>query len=263
VALAAIIGLLPAPLAAQEDTGTTAPSGSWYLELGASVFRAPRFTGSSSYMLSITPIVSLGRSGTEARFSSRNDNISLSLVDTGAFRAGAVGKLIWGRDASNSADLNGLSPVKFGGELGGFAEIYPTDWLRVRGEVRHGIRSHDGIVADLSADAFLDVTDGVRISAGPRATWGSEKYFDAYYGVTPAESAASGLTTYASTSGMESVGVGGAITLKPLENVTASVFAEYSRLVGSASRSSLVRERGSANQVLIGVSTTYRFDLGG
>lgn len=62
--------------------------------------------------------------------------------------------------------------------------------------MRHGIRSHEGVVADLSADAFYDVTPEVRVSGGPRASFASKRYFDAYYGVTAAEAAASGLGAY-------------------------------------------------------------------
>ena len=79
--------------------------------------------------------------------------------------------------------------------------------------------------------------------------------------MSAAESAASGLSPYAPGSGMKSVGVGGAIDWKTTEKLTTSVFAEYSRLTGPAADSSLVRERGSANQYLLGVSATYQFDF--
>jgi len=36
---------------------------------------------------------------------------------------------------------------------------------------------------------------------------------------------------------------------------------EYRRLLGPAADSSLVQERGSRNQVLVGLSATYRFDF--
>ena len=200
--------------------------------------------------------------GPEARFVSRNDNISLSLYDNGAVRAGIVGKLIWSRDSSDHAALNGVHDVKFGGEAGVFAEVYPTDWLRVRGEVRHGIRSHDGVVADVSADAFHDITEKVRISGGPRLSAATEGYYDAFYGVNAAEAAASGLTAYNPTSGgLKSIGVGGAVTWKTTDNVTTSLFGEYARLQGPAARSSIVRERGSRDQFTVGVSATYRFNF--
>ena len=236
-------------------------SGDWYLKVGAAGFTAPKFEGDDSYELMFSPLISLGKAGGEARYTSRNDNISLGLIDTGAFRAGIVGKIVVSRDDGDSADLTGLDPVRSGIEAGGFAEFYPTDWLRVRGEVRRGFRAHEGVVADVEVDAFADITPEVRISGGPRMSFGSADYFDAYYGVSAAESAASGLGVYTPGSGIGSVGVGGAIDWKTTDKLTTSVFAEYERLTGPAADSSLVRERGSPNQYMLGVSATYQFDF--
>ncbi|HEY4192072.1 MAG TPA: MipA/OmpV family protein [Mesorhizobium sp.] len=258
-ALAASVAV--APVAAKAADGAFGwLSGDWYLSLGASGIVAPNFEGGSKYLFSAAPLVSLGKAGNETRFSSRNDNISLSLFDNGGVRAGLVGKFIFGRD--NDADeLKGLDPVRWGGEIGGFAEFYPTDWLRVRGEVRQGIRSHHGVVADVTADAFYDVTPTVRLSGGPRLSFASASYFDAYYGVDATESAASGLSQYDPGGGLKSAGVGGAVTWKVTDPITASLFGEYSRLTGPAADSSLVRERGDKNQFMFGLSTTYRFDF--
>jgi len=236
-------------------------SGDWYLKVGGAVLHAPRFEGARNGQFAFQPMISLGRHGNAARFTSRNDNISLGVFDNGFFRAGVAGKLIWGRDGSTHPDIAGLSAVRFGGELGGFVDVYPTDFVRLRGELRRGIRSHEGVVADLAADAFLDFTDTIRISGGPRASWASQGYFDAYYGVTAAESIASGLSPYNPSSGFRSIGAGGAITWQATDALETSVLAEYSRLVGPAAQSSLVRERGSRDQFTIGTSATYRFDF--
>jgi MipA family protein len=236
-------------------------SGDWYLKVGAAGFSAPRYEGAKKHLFQVSPLISLGKAGSTVRFSSRNDNPSFALIDHGAFRAGATGKLVMPRDEDDSEDLRGLTPVKFGGELGVFAEVYPTDFLRVRGEVRHGIRSHDGVVADIAADAFVDVLPDVRISAGPRMTIASKDYMDAYYGVKPSQVAASGLAAYDPGGGIHSVGAGAAITWQVNEKIETSAFAEYKRLVGPAADSSLVRQRGDRDQFLIGVAATYRFDF--
>ena len=236
-------------------------AGDWYLTVGAAVFTAPDYEGAKDYMLRAAPMISLGRAGSEKRFSSRNDNISLGLFDTGGFRAGATGKIVFARDAGDSADLAGLDPVRWGAEAGGFAEFYPLDWMRVRGEIRHGIRAHGGVVADFAADAFVDVTPELRLSGGPRLSLASADYFDTYYGVSAAESLASGLDVYSPGGGLKSLGLGGAVTWKATDKITTSVFGEYSRLMGPAADSSLVRQRGSENQFLFGMSATYRFDF--
>lgn len=259
-ALAALIAFgIPATAMAGEGIGGWL-SGDWYLTVGATILTAPDFEGSKKYMLSATPIVSLGKAGNPVRFSSRNDNISLALVDQGDLRAGVAGKFLWKRDNDEDA-IRGLDPIRWGGEIGGFFEFYPLDWVRMRAEVRQGVRAHKGVVADIAVDAFHDVTPEVRISGGPRASFASAKYFDAYYGVSADEHDRTGISEYDPGGGVRSLGIGGAVTWKVSDPVTTSVFGEYSRLMGPAADSSIVRERGSRNQFTMGVSATYRFDF--
>jgi outer membrane scaffolding protein for murein synthesis (MipA/OmpV family) len=261
--LSMVVGALAlcAPMQALAGDGEAWWSGDWYIKLGAAGFVAPRYEGASSYMLQAQPLISLGKAGQTVRFSSRNDNPSFALFDNGPVRAGIVGKLVMPRDGDDSDDLKGLKPIKFGVEAGGFVEAYPTDWIRVRAEVRQGIRSYNGVVADLSADAFTDITPTVRLSAGPRLTFASNGYQDAYYKVDAKQSIKSGLKPFDPNGGLESAGIGGAITWQTTDKIETSTFAEYKRLLGDAADSSLVQERGSKNQFLIGISATYRFDF--
>lgn len=232
-------------------------SGDWYLKVGAAGLIAPKFEGSNKYHFSTQWLISLGRQGETTRFYSRNDNISLALFDNYNFRAGLAGKLLFERDY----EIPGLRGTRFGGEAGGFAEIYALDWLRIRSELRQGIRAHKGIVADISTDAFYDVTAAIRVSAGPRATFASKDYFKTYYGVDAEEAAISGLQEYNPHGGLKSAGVGGAILWKVNDRIDTNLFGEYTRLNGSSKDSSIVKECGSPEQFMIGLSTNYRYDF--
>ncbi|UWU21819.1 MipA/OmpV family protein [Rhizobium sp. CB3060] len=236
-------------------------SGDWYLSVGAAGFTAPKFEGSKHNKLQWAPLISVGKQGPGPRFSSRNDNPSFAFIDNDGIRAGIVGKFVPSRDSSDGHELKGLKKVKWGAEVGGFVEAYPTDWLRARVEVRQGIRAHSGVVADAAIDAFTDITPELRLSGGPRMTLASPDYFDTYYGVNAKQSAASGLSRYNPGGGVKSVGAGGALTWKASQNWTTSAFVEYSRLTGPAADSSLVRERGDRNQLLVGVSASYKFNF--
>jgi len=251
--------LLSAPSAVRAGDGEHWWSGDWYVKVGATGFVAPRYEGSKDYLLQGVPLFSIGKAGEPVRFTSRNDNPSISLYESGFVRVGAVGKLVMPRDGDTSPDLEGLKPVKFGAELGAFVEAYPTEWLRLRAEVRRGIRSHNGIVADIAADAFTDITPTVRLSAGPRLSFASEGYQDAYYGVNASQSAKSGLARFDPKGGLQSAGIGGAVTWQTTDKIETSTFGEYKRLLGSAADSSLVQERGSRDQYLVGLSASYKF----
>ncbi|RUM06643.1 MipA/OmpV family protein [Rhizobium chutanense] len=261
VSISLAIALSSPALALAQESGQPFWSGDWYLSVGVAGFSAPKFEGSSHNEFKFSPLISVGRQGAGPRFSSRNDNPSFALIDKGAFRAGLVGKFVPSRDAGDDSDLKGLRKVKWGAEAGGFVEVYPTDFLRARAEVRQGIRSHDGVVADLAVDAFTDIAPNLQLSGGPRATFATAGYYDAYYGVSAKHAAASGLDPYKPSSGIQSYGAGTAITWKATENLSASSFLEYKRLAGPAADSSLVRDRGSKNQIVIGVSATYKFNF--
>lgn len=249
--------LLASPAIAQDSWF----SGEWSVKVGAAGILKPEYLGDNDYRFSGRPLISFGRKGTERRFTSQNDNISIGLFDNGIVRAGPTGRFIFERDAGDSADLEGLNAIPFGGELGGFVEFYPTDWARLRGEVRHGIKSHDGIVADFAADAFANVTPTVQVSAGPRLSYASSDYFDAYFGVTAAQAATTGLAAYDPDSGFRSAGFGGQIKWDVTDKIETSVYGEYERLLGPAKDSSLVQQRGSENQFTVGIGATYRFDF--
>jgi outer membrane scaffolding protein for murein synthesis (MipA/OmpV family) len=236
-------------------------AGEWSLTLGGAAFVEPKYEGANSYHLSGMPLVSIGRRGSVTRFSSINDSASFALIDTGVIRFGPTGSIIAGRDDSASRDLRGLSDVPWGLGLGAFLDVYPADWMRFRTEVKAGINSFSGVTADFALDAFTDITPTLRLSGGPRLAAATEGYFDAYYGVTPAESVRSGLAVYAPDGGFRSAGVGGALTWLATDKVTTSLFAEYKHLLGPAADSSLVRQRGDADQFTLGASATYRFDF--
>lgn len=246
---------------AQAADGPHVWSGNWALTLGGSGFVAPKFEGSKKSSLQFAPIISIGRQGPDARFVSRNDNPSVAVIDQGAFRAGIAGKLVMPRENDSEHELRGMKNVRLGVEIGGFAEIYPTDFIRVRGELRQGIRSHSGQVGDIAVDAFADITPDIRISGGPRIRLASGNYFDRYYGVSAGAAASGGPSAYNPGGGVHSVAVGGAIDWKPTEKWSVSSFAEYRRLMGPAADSSLVRERGSANQFVVGLSASYKFNF--
>jgi outer membrane protein len=236
-------------------------AGDWSLTVGASGTIGPSYEGANNMGFTAAPMISLARAGAGPMFTSRNDNPGLAVYDTGWFRVGPVGKILFTRDDSTSNDLRGLRSVPWGVEAGAFVDIYPTDWLRLRAELRQGIRAHHGLVGDLAADAFYDITPVWRISGGPRMSIASSSYYRAYYGVTQEESVLSGLAPYSPGGGVKSVGVGGALTWKTTDKITTSAFGEYSRLTGPAADSSLVKQRGSVNQLMFGLSATYRFDF--
>ena len=241
----------------------------WTLTLGGYAMVQPEYAGDDDYEFAFKPIISISRASNLSRFRSFNDNPSLALWDTGIFEAGITGKLDWKRDSSDSDDLRGLNDVDYAIEAGGYAQFYPVDWLRLRGDVRYGFGGFEGVVADFAVDAiyFTEFWGGMAISAGPRMTLASSGYTDAYFGISAQEAAnaqalGNNLTAYQADGGIYSVGFGGQIMKRFTPNILGSVFAEYKYLMDGAADSPLVVQNGDRNQFQAGVSLSYTFFLG-
>lgn len=251
-------------------TAATAPSSrEWTLTLGGYVLAEPEFYGSDQYEAAFKPIISITRADKLSEFTSFNDNPSFAFFDTGVFEVGIVGKLDWERDSSDYRALKGLDDVDTAFEVGGYAQWYPADWLRLRGEVRYGFGGFEGVVADLTADAIYrsDWWGGVTFSAGPRMTITSSGFVDAYFGISDEEVIRAAehnnfYTPYDPDGGIYSVGVGGQIFKDFGNGFRGSIFGEYRYLTDEAADSPIVIQNGDRNQFQAGVSLSYTFFLG-
>lgn len=254
------------PVGTPASPEIAATSREWTLTLGGYVMAQPEFFGSDDYEFAFKPIISISRADRLSRFYSFNDNPSIALFDTGVFEAGLTGKLDWKRDSSDNRALYGLNDVDYAIELGGYAQWYPVDWLRLRGDLRYGFGGFEGVVADLAADAIYhsDLWGGMTFSAGPRMTLTSSGFVDAYFGISEAEAFNSPnyYAPYDPGGGVYSVGVGGQVFKDFGNGFRGSVFGEYRYLTGDAADSPIVIQNGDRNQFQTGVSLSYTFFLG-
>ncbi|WP_077148510.1 MipA/OmpV family protein [Sphingopyxis sp. KK2] len=221
---------------------------------------SPSWPGADKY--SIGPYVDLSRErvGTEFTFEAADESFGAPLITSGKFAFGPAFGFVGKRTA---ADVGANLPkVGLTIEAGGFAQVSPTPSFRLRAEARRGLGGHDGFVGEVSADYIARDGDDWLFSIGPRVTLGDGKYQRAYFGVSPAAAAASGLPAHDIDGGVHAVG----LTAGYLRQLTPSwgfaVYGRYDRLVGDAARSPIVRQLGSRNQPSVGVALSYTFGGG-
>lgn len=255
--LALAAPLLLSPAQAQQFS----PEG-WTVTIGAALGAQPAWMGSSRLTLLALPRFSLRAPGAPERFSSFDDGISPALIDTGTFRFGPNIGFVGHRRAASDFRLVGLRDVPFTVEAGVFAEFTPVDWFRLRAAVRHGIGGHAGLVGDVGADVIWRPDRRWTLAAGPRASFGDDRFVSRYFSVSAAESIASGLPVNVARGGLTGVGLAASVSYRFDGGWTATGFAAYERLLGDVAASPLVRLRGAPNQVLVGTSLTYSFTIG-
>ena len=148
-------------------------------------------------------------------------------------------------------------------EAGGFVEVFPVRNLRIRAELRQGLGGHDGMVGYLGADLIARDDTTYMFSIGPRVRWADGDYHAAYFGVTPAVAAATGLAAFTPGTGIYAVGGQANLTYKIGRNWGMQGYLGYERLMRDASDSPIVRAFGSRDQFSGGAGVFIEFNVGG
>ncbi len=274
--------LLAAPALAQQGPAPGLPTATpamrppapknWTLGIGLAPIVAPVWQGSRDHGLSVFPDLRLNYK--DSLFLSVPDGLGWNAVNQDGWKIGPLAKLRFGRRENTGGSpflitggsdaLRGMGNVGVAGEFGGFAQkTLAAGKLRLRAEVRQGTGGHDGVVADtLVSWSDRNARATLLWSAAIRATWADSDYSNVYFGVTPAQAAATGLPAFRTGSGLISAGITGSLT-KPLgrfgKHGALILFTSYDRLGDTAADSTLIRLRGDRNQVAAGLAYGYRF----
>lgn len=156
-------------------------------------------------------------------------------------------------------------------ELGGFVGIgktgvitSPYDKLSLSLSYRHDVSDvHDSGILQPSLVYFTPLSTKAALGLYASAEIVEKGYARTYYGVTAAESVASGLRRYDAKGGLKNwnVGVVGSYSLTGdlLHGVKFVASGSYGRVVGSISRSPLVQDVGSRDQWLGAAGLAFTF----
>ncbi|WP_018263465.1 MipA/OmpV family protein [Methylobacterium sp. WSM2598] len=239
-----------------------APPPMWVVTLSANVQAMPQYPGSKDYTGIVYPSGSIRRLGEPKRFSAPDDGISFALYDSPSLRIGPTARILTGRYfGDNRKALFGFKDVRWSVEPGIFVEFWPIPILRARGELRHGVFGHHGLVGTVALD-YVQPVDRFVLSLGPRFNFGDESFARRYFGVTPDEAALNGLVTPYRPDTYVTVGALAALTYTFNEQWSATGYASYNRIVADAGASPLVRGRfGTPDQFIFGTRVDYSFTM--
>lgn len=253
----ALLALLATPtLAAEPPQGTT-------LTLGGGVGVAPRYSGSDENRVSTALVLDYSMRNGFFVSSTRGLGYGNSLgnFDYSAALSYRTGRKDHNVDSDTMSDgsdhLRGMGNVK-GSALGVVGLGYKlTNWLsaQLQAEVPfsqrdNGAALHFGIVSPLYHSPKNSVTLGLTSS------WGTNDYMQTYYGVSAAQSAASGFTQYYAGSGIYACSLNLDWTHNFTESWSVVADAGYTQLAGDARNSPIVQRKASPTGSL---TVTYRF----
>lgn len=257
-------GLVAAHAHAEEGgaTGAAKQTG-WIVTVGAFGDLEPRFEGSRRLGPGYHPIIDYRAAGSREWLNLPNDGFDFALIETDSFRAGPVVNGRWERDVNSLVrGFRRVGDINLSAEAGVFAEWWPADYLRTRVEMRDAVVGAKGVVADLSTDWVWRPDWRWTLSAGPRLSIADSAFMRGYYSVDNQQAMASGLPPYSAPAGVRSVGAGSMLKYKWSESIATMGFVEYQRLAPSAAHSPLIDDRGSPDQLTVGVGLSYSFTVG-
>lgn len=165
-----------------------------------------------------------------------------------------------GRDSSDSRALTGFEDIDGSLPLGGyvFGTLGPVGLRVDAGQDIAG--GHDGFTVDTSIGTAYR-TDRIGIQPSVTVSWADNKFHDSFFGVTGAQSAASGLSGYNPGSGIYGYSVNGLAWMEFEEKYAVVATASYRWFTNDAADSPILRSiDGDRNGFFAGLSLTRKFD---
>lgn len=230
-----------------------APAG-WGVSLGAGLAEVPRYPGSSQRRARLVPLISLNYGG---RFFIGPLGIGVVAIRCHGFRAGPVVGFERGRSESDDPHLAGLGDISSGATAGLFA-AYARGPLEVSATARQAISHSTNGLSGLLQVNVRHVFAAARtlVTLGPDLEFGNSDFQRTWFGISPLQSAASGLPLYAPGAGVNRIGVHAALTYRASTHVLWRVFGRISDLTGDAAQSPVIERR---TQVVVGAGIAYHF----
>jgi outer membrane scaffolding protein for murein synthesis (MipA/OmpV family) len=262
-----VIAASTAASAADLVSAPPAPVEGWTITLGAGPEVFTSFPGAKSVSIWPTGYISYRRPGDPEPFVSPDDGLGIALLNLPWIKAGPVARFISQRTLSggvgtlgNNDSFFGLHNVGFTAELGGFLELWPTDFFRARLEARQGISGAEGFDANVELDVVKRI-DAFTFAAGPRFQFGDDPFMSAYFSVSPAEALLNGhVYPYQATGGLAAVGGFGSVKYQFTPAWSATIFGGLNRYVSSAGGSPIPNRIGSLNDINAGALVAYTFN---
>jgi outer membrane scaffolding protein for murein synthesis (MipA/OmpV family) len=191
------------------------------------------------------------------------DGLSWNALKLDGWSAGPFVNYVPGRDGDDQ--LRGLRNVPGMGEVGGFVEYSPFEGLRAFARTGHtfgGASGQGGMLAQLGSEADYPLgPQNMGIFGGTTVTahYANAEQTRTFFGVSQQESAASGIRPYRANGGLQDITLSQSAAFPLVGNWSLLTSVSWVHLTDSAADSSIVKQRGSADQGEVDAALAYHF----
>ncbi len=236
----------------------------WSAYVAGGLAMKPDFPGSKDYQF--LPFAMAKLSYEDYYVELVGPRAKVNVIPGGLFEAGPVIGYDGGRDSGvDNRRVRLLPKVDGSVEFGGFAAVNfkqvfrQTDTLSFAAEFTKASAGHEGYTIGLQTSYGLQVARPLFMSVDAGIEFADKKYLNAYFGVSQAGAAASGLSPFSASAGVSKaeLGLNARYFLSKNWGVTGRV--AYGRLLGDAAKSPIVKNEGSQDQFTGAIGAFYRF----
>ena len=262
LAIAGALGFLMTSLPAGAQTPMNdaaqdepTPGGGTSIMVGVGVGYVPEFEGAADNEAVVLPLF---RVTDLYGFNLEPFALSYDLIDQRragspfGLRAGPQIALDFGRDEDDSVFLDGLGNVDTAVLAGAFVNLRAGPvMLNVSGgqDIASG---HEGALINARLGTPVRLAENLMLTPAISASWASQDYMQAYFGITPEQAASSIYDTFEPGAGIKDVGVNLNAQYEIASDWFATGLFSVSRLVGDAADSPIVTgPGGSATQAMV------------
>ena len=228
--------------------------GDWNVTLGVGAGIEPKYLGAKDFRVSPIPLIAIKYRGL---FFISPQGIGINAFKWEGLRAGPILSYKLGRDESADDHLKGLGDIDRSVLAGGFIS-YAKGPFTVNATIRQALsHTENGLTGRLALDYRRPIiAKKLFLVAGPALNFSNGEYARTWFGVTPDQSAASGLPVYTPDGGLRDVGLKASLTYRWTEHILLRSFVDVRELVGDVSDSPVVQTK---TQALIGFGAAYHF----
>ncbi|HDR2541361.1 TPA: MipA/OmpV family protein [Enterobacter mori] len=241
-----VLALLTTPvLAAEQSEGNV-------LTLGGGVDVAPRYSGSDKSRVGAVQVVDYAMENgffiSTTRGVGYGNNIgNLGYSAAVSYRTGRKDK-----DVSSDSISSGSDYLRGMGDIKGSAIVVPglgykvTDWLHLQLQAEVPVSERDnGEAVHFGISSPLYTSPNNAVTLALTSSWGSDKYMQTYYGVSAAQSAASGFARHDAGAGIYAYSLNLDWTHRLTSRWSVLAAAGVTQLTGDAADSPIVQRKTS------------------
>ena len=224
----------------------------WHVVLGGGAIIAPKYEGSDEFEIMPVPFVSATFRDT---VTIDPTGANIALYEQGPFAFSARLGYEMGRKEDDSDHLRGLGDVDMGATVGAKAAVKfgPAE---IFAQLDKTVGGSEGLLGTVGIEVSQPLSQSLMVGAGASVVFADENYMQAYFGVTPEQSARSGLARYDAGAGLKRADFSVSATYMLNQNWMVRGQAGVGILVGDAADSPIVVDKVQPSGMLL---VGYRF----